>query len=338
MKNAGILLIILLLLSLGAYILFQNNQDKKKGTKSPDRNFTIESMDIVEKIIIKHVKLGPMEFSRTGKSSWLLNGKYKVNDAVFINIEKCLTDMKMLYIPSKAANKTIEESIRSNGIAVSLFEKADDKNPFKTFFIGTDTQKGEGTHMLMDGSSQPYVMHLPGLMGGLRSRFEQPMGNYRDKYLYKLTLDNIEYIKVQYPKSEASSFIIEIKSPLPTVSLLSKLNDQQNKKLNERILRQYIGQFEQLGAEELINDFPSLDSIITKIPYCIVEVKTRDGLVSKNSFFGYEDIMEGKLNARMPKDIKFLNRLFVWTEGRDFYTVQSRVFGGIFMDYKDFYR
>ena len=338
MKKVGTLLIILILLSLGAYVLFQNSQDKKKGTKSPDRNFTVESMDIVDKIVIKHAKLSPMVFTRSGKSSWILNGKYNVNDAVFINIEKCLTGMKMLYIPSKAANKSIGESITSDGIKVSLFENKDENNPFKTFFVGTDTQKGEGTHMLMEGARQPYVMHLPGLMGGLRSRFEQPLGNYRDKYLYRLPLDKIEYIEVQYPKSDVSSFLIEIKSPIPTVSKLSKITDNHNKKLNERILRQYIAQFEHLGAEELINDFPNRDSIITKVPYCVVKIKTRDGSVSENSFFGYEDIMEGKLNARMPKDIKSLNRLFVWTEEKDFYTVQSRVFGGIFLGYEDFYR
>ena len=172
MKRIGILLVTLLLLSGGAYFLYQKNKGSQKGMVTADRGFTVESMDDITNIVIKHPKLQPIQFSKNGKT-WLLNGKYLVNDAVFVNIERSLLDMKLLYVPPKAANNTVKESIGVYALEVSLYNNSDE--PFKTFYISSDTQKGDGTYMLMKGEEQAYVMHLPGRMGGLRSRFEQPM-------------------------------------------------------------------------------------------------------------------------------------------------------------------
>jgi hypothetical protein len=335
MKRIVILLLALLLLSGGAYYLYQKNSANTKGMVSADRGFTVESMDEITNIVLKHPRLQPIQFSKNGKS-WLLNGKYLVNDAVFINIEKALLDMKMLYVPPKAANATVKESIGKYAIEVSLYNNSD--QPFKTFYIGSDTQKGEGTYMLMKGEEQAYVMHLPGLMGGLRSRFEQPVKNYRDKFIFRDKPEQIESITVNYPKSESSSFKLVKDGKTVTVSPTIANVQKTDKPLNERVVNAYLSSFEMLGAEDIFDAKEGIDTLLQLVPFCVVEMKKTNGTVRKSVFYSYEDIIWKDKNSRGPKDVAQMERFYAWVDDADMFIVQRRVFGNIFLGYENFYR
>lgn len=335
MKRIGMLFFALLLLSVGAYFLYQKNSANQKGMVTADRGFAVESMDEITNIVIKHPKLQPIQFSKNGKS-WLLNAKYLVNDAVFINIEKVLLDMRLLYVPPKAANATVKESIGKYALEVSLYNNSD--QPFKTFYIGSDTQKGDGTYMLMKGEEQAYVMHLPGLMGGLRSRFEQPLKNYRDKFIFREKQDQIASITVTYPKSESSSFSLvkdgKNVTVNPTIANVQKIN----KPLNERVVNAYLSSFEMLGAEDIFDAQEGIDTLLQLVPFCIVEMKKTNGTTKKSVFFSYEDIMWQDKNSRGPRDVAQMERFYAWVDDSDMFIVQRRVFGNIFLGYENFYR
>jgi len=335
MKRIGILLLALLLLSGGAYFLYQKNKASQKGMVTADRGFSVESMDEITNIVIKHPKLQPIQFSKNGKS-WLLNGKYLVNDAVFVNIERALTGMKMLYVPPKAANNTVKESIGKYALEVSLYNNSD--KPFRTFYIASDAQKGEGTYMLMKGEEQAYVMHLPGLMGGLRSRFEQPMKNYKDKFIFRDKAEQIASITVNYPKSESSSFSLtkdgENISVQPTIANAPK----SEKPLNERVVNAYLSSFEMLGAEDIFDVKEGIDTLLQLVPFCIVEMKKVDGSIKKSVFYSYEDIKWQDKNSRGPKDVAQMERFYAWVDNTEMFIVQKRVFGSIFLGYENFFR
>jgi Domain of unknown function (DUF4340) len=335
MKRIGLLFVALLLLSGGAYFLYQKNSANQKGMVTADRGFAVESMDEITNIVIKHPKLQPIQFSKNGKS-WLLNAKYLVNDAVFINIENVLLDMRLLYVPPKAANATVKESIGKYALEVSLYNNSD--QPFKTFYIGSDTQKGDGTYMLMKGEEQAYVMHLPGLMGGLRSRFEQPLKNYRDKFIFREKQDQIASITVTYPKSESSSFSLvkdgKNVTVNPTIANVQKIN----KPLNERVVNAYLGSFELLGAEDIFDAQEGIDTLLQLVPFCIVEMKKTNGTTKKSVFYSYEDIMWQDKNSRGPKDVAQMERFYAWVDDADMFIVQKRVFGNIFLGYENFFR
>ncbi len=334
MKRLGILFLLLAVLSACAYFLIRNEKDNKKGMVTADRGFTVEAIADVQKIVIKHTKLQPLVFKREGKQ-WKVNDKYAVDAAVFVNVEKVLTGMRMLFVPSKAATPTIVESIKKSGIQVDVYEN--NSQPSRIFFIGSDTQKGDGTYMILGGSSQPYAMHLPGLGGGLRSRFEQPIENFRDKYIFKDQANDIDYVKVEYPKQNSSSFIIENKGASSSVKPLINNGLKLSIPENKRLINTYLSGFESLGAEKLMNDYPLKDSVIFKVPNCIIELKRKDGSNRVYKFFAYDDFESGNGNSRSPAEIRAQNRLFVSVDDRDFYTVQNRVFGDLFRGYQDFF-
>ncbi|MFZ1749464.1 MAG: hypothetical protein WAU01_04710 [Saprospiraceae bacterium] len=333
MKKSLILLGLLLgLLWLTYYLVYQHDAPENHLAQA-DRGFAIRSMDDVDKMVIKHTKLQPLIFEKKSHT-WILNGKYKVDPAVFVNIERVLIGIKMLYIPPAKATLNIQKSIKNSGIQVDLYKNGD--QPFKMFFIGSDTQQGDGTYMILAGTAQPYVMHLPGLAGGIRSRFEQPLNNYRDKYLYTSKINEIDYVKVEYPKQTTSSFIISNNGGTFDLNPIINAPDREKTVVDQNRLKSYLAGYEQLGAEALINQHPLKDTVISKIPNCIITLRTKEGQLSVNKYYAYDDFETQKGNSRSPSEVRNQNRLFVWSNDEDFYTVQNRVFGKIFLGYQDF--
>jgi hypothetical protein len=312
-----------------------NRKAGEKQLETADRGFTVKSMNDVNKVVIRHVKLQPLIFTR-GENNWLLNGTYDVDPGVFVNIEKVLTGMQMLYIPARNATTTILESLKSNGIQVDIYKDEDDKEPVKMFFVGTDTQKGDGTYMILGGSSQPYVMHLPGLAGGLRSRFEQPAINFRDKFIIKNVPGSITSLTMEYPGDYRSSFKISNNNGEWTIQPLLSDNSNTSSFPNQNLIASYASRFEKLGAEIFITDEPTITEVRKNLPAAILTIQNKKDVKKVYRFYGYEDITENKGYAKTPAEIRNQNRLFVEIDSSDMLTAQNRVFSRIFMGLDNF--
>lgn len=317
-----------------AVVQFNKKADEKQ-LETADRGFTVKSMNDVNKIVIRHVKLQPLVFTR-GENNWLLNGSYDVDPGVFVNIEKVLTGMQMLYIPSRNATAPLLESLKSNGIQVDIYKDEEDQEPVKMFFVGTDTQKGDGTYMILGGSSQPYVMHLPGLAGGLRSRFEQPAINFRDKFIIKNVPGSITSLTMEYPGDYRSSFKILNNNGEWVVQPLLSDNSNTSSFPNQNMISSYVSRFEKLGAEMFITDEPTITEVRKKLPAAILTIQNNKDIKKVYRFYGYEDITENKGYAKTPAEIRNQNRLFVDIDTSDMLTAQNRVFSRIFMGLDNF--
>ncbi len=334
MNSPRILLPLLVILSLATYYFVVLKEKSNSEDLTADRGFAVTDFSSVSKIVIKHVKLQPMVFTRN-KTGWLLNQSSNVDPAVFSNIQAALTGMRMLYMPPAATTSTVMKSIRQNGIQVDIYTGNSD-SPEKIFFIGTDTQKGDGTFMLLNGSDQPYVMHLPGLHGGLRSRFEQPEKNYRDKFIYQFPLKSIQYIQVKYPKHEVESFQIQVQQPLSLTPLLSATRKPAGTLLEAKLIA-YADQFASTGTEGLFNDFPLKDSLFLLVPDCIITIAQNDKTVTTDKFYSFEHFMERNGIYRTPPEIRSGNRMFILRNDKDLFLAQNKVIGPFFTGFSEFY-
>lgn len=334
MKKVLYLIALLIVLSGMALFVMKKEQAVEKGYLTADRNFQIKNMDEVTKIVIKQPKLQPIIFTKKGKG-WLLNEKYDVDPDVFINIQTVLERVSLSYVPPKQSVSHIMESIKNNGIQVDIYTQAN--KPERIYYIGSDTKDGSGTNMIMGGYTQPYVMQLPGLIGGLRSRFEQPAQNYRDKTLFKFNPSDIKTIKIEYVKDNLSSFEITNGS-LPTIKPLINLPDNPTGTPNEANLKYYINQFERIGTEGIVNNVPEKDSLIANAPNSILTITTKDNNQHVYKFYSYEHYIDGEKDPVTQKEIYAINRQYIYTPNDNtLYTAQMRVIRRIFLAYKDFF-
>lgn len=331
-KQNLILFLVLLVLGCIAGLLYMKKQREEAQLVKADRGFTVENINDVSKIVVRHVKLQPLVFTRKD-GKWKINGKYNADQAVMVHIEKVLIGVRLLYVPPVNTTPTILKSVKGNGIQVDVYE-SDEDTPKKIIHIGSDTQNGDGTFMILGGSNQPFAMHLPGLSGGLRSRFEQPLENYRDKFIFQSTVDQIKTLKLVYPKSNLHSFLIDNTIGPSVYPLMEREQEKDN--INKKLIQGYLTLFESLGAEKLMNQYPDKKRITQLIPSCSIELINKNGNTTLYQFYPYDDPENIFGPANSPGEIRQQNRLYVWVDSTDFYVVQNRVFGSIFRSYEDF--
>ncbi len=336
MKNiVGLLTLLLVLGALANYFSQQNQAKKYSSGVTEERDFAIKTLDGITNIVIKHARLQPTQFQRKG-NLWIINNKYEANEESMRNMTDILTKMQLKYTPSKATNATVKKDIENSGIKVMLY--AGEDKPFKTFYIASDNKDNDGTFMMMEGADQAFVMHLPGLAGGFRSRFEQPLAKFRDIYVYKEDQSKIKSITVQYLKSESSSFKISRVGETVKVEPLVPNTPIPTRPVNKLIANKYIGYYASLGGEALLEKYELQDTLLQQIPFATVIVDRVDGSRHKSVFYVYEEFLLGLKPSRGPADLPNIERYFMWVNNTDLYVSQNKIFRKIFLDFNDFFK
>ncbi|MBK8372891.1 MAG: DUF4340 domain-containing protein [Saprospiraceae bacterium] len=334
MQKNIILLAILMVLSAGAYFLYQKSiVNRKMSSIKEEREFTVGSPDLIHKIVLKRVNQEPLVFEKKGKNNWLLNGKYKADEVVVGYMIQVLTNAKMKSIPSRNALEYIHQAIKNRGIVVEVYDANDDV--LKKFSIGSDVQNGDATYMVMNGFEQAYAMELPALGGSLRSRFEQPLDKYRDKYIYREPVASIKSVKVEYHNDKNNSYVIEKKGGAYEITPVDKAVAKNTKSPDQNKIKTYLGFFEELGAELLYNHYEKKDSVLSLTPFCTITLVNESNEVKKYDYWDYDKIVKSTVSKERSADAIHINRFFVFTG--DLYTVQTQVFGKIFASYPAFF-
>lgn len=330
-----VLLLFLLLLSAVTWYAYRDAEQKDKISEiKEERLFTVKTKEEIRKIILTRAGRDVVSFERSG-GQWLLDKTYRADDVVVDQMLQVLTKMQMKSIPSKNATSTIKDAMMRSGIRVDLYDS--EGSNLKSFTIGSDIQSGEGTYMLLSGKDQPYVMELPGLAGGLRSRFEQPLYNYRDKFIYREGSEHIAKIEVVYPKDQASSFILSADLQGYRLTPHDPLSPVRPEAPNPGKMKTYVKYFGELGAERLYNEFTGRDTVRALTPFAEIKLTRKNGTQLNYKFWSYDAYVLKTADIRRVQEALTPERYFVETNGGDFYTVQTRVFGKIFAGYSYFF-
>ena len=228
----------------------------------------------------------------------------------------------MKYIPASAALDGIVKDLSVNGIKVELYNKADQN--FKTFYVGGMTNDERGTYFIMEGSNQPYVMHLPYWEGGVKYRFLMRPDDWKDRAIFHQKTDNIKRIAIEYPKQQGKSFQIEkdgsdyyVSSPF--------LDREEKKKIDQSKIDQYLREFVNPQAEAFKNDWPKMDSVRSILPFAIVEYENTAGDVKQVKFLPIrQEVNAERIHVR---------RYWADCSWGDLLMVQHPVFQKVFLSY-----
>lgn len=329
-KNTLLLLVAFLGLG-GATYYFMSNKNPNSTLTGSDKEFTVPENQIY-KIFIADRKNNRITLTRQGHSKdWLVNNKFPANKGVLEHTMEVLTKVAVKYMPPRASIENAAKDLAVNGLKVEVYGQND--VPLKKFYIGGTTIDGHGTYMIMEGSEQPYVMHLPSFVGEIRPRFSLDEEAWRDKTVFSEDPDHIKQIEVEYPQNKASSFKItkgvlnyEV---LPFHSAMPRIN----KPLRNGIARSYFTNYEKVIAEGLDNKNTARDSITKLVPFAVISVQNDKG---ENNMVRVFPIFE-KDPLGIPLTTKKPERYFAETNKGDFFLVQDVVFRKLFFDYKTFF-
>lgn len=273
-KSNRILLIALLVLAGAAALIYFSGKDKLSTLKSWDREFAVEEVNDIQKIFLADRKGNRTTLERAG-DGWLYNGKYPANPNVMKNLLEAVTRVELQFIPPASATQPMVEDLASDGIKVEVYGKND--KLLKAYYVGGTTPDERGTFMIMEGSEQPYVTQIPNMVGGLRVRYAVKGDQWRDKTVFRMSPEEISYVSIEYPKLKNRSFILEKKGDAYEVKPFYSTTPVVDRPYKKGSAESYLTGFQGIIAEAFENDNPLRDTIVQRLPFAVITVKTDDG-------------------------------------------------------------
>ncbi len=270
MKN-WILLIILLGLAIAAYFVVQ--RDSGSSISVEDRQFAVEDASSIHKIFIADRSGESTTLERDG-DGWIYNNEYPARPGAVENLMEVLTGVELKFIPPKAALNSIVKDLSVNGIKVELYNAADQK--IRVYYVGGMTNDERGTYYIMEGSDQPYCMHLPQMEGGLKYRYLMLGDEWKDRRVFLAEAEDLTRVAIEYPKQQGKSFEL-IKEGGDYFVSSPFLDREQPIKTNRSKAEVYFNDLVTPVAEAFKNDVVKQDSIKATLPFAIVEFETNDG-------------------------------------------------------------
>jgi hypothetical protein len=335
-KNKYIILLTVILAVISVILILNNSKSTIKA------DFTVEDVSTITKIFMSDKLNNSITLSKIDDQNWLLNNKYPARTDGIEMLLETFSQMKVREPVSIAGRNNVIKWLAASSVKVEIYQQKYRINLFnkiklfphekltKVFYVGGETQDNRGTFMLIEGSSEPFVVYIPGFRGFLSPRFNARETEWRKHTIFDLKIAEISSVRVEYPNAQDSSFEITRNNKIFEVK---KLKD--NKLIvpyDTMKVLDYMSGFTNINFEAFRNNMGKkvIDSITSQTPMAIITVKDISG--KANKIYTYPKLAEpGSIDEFTGKELIFDRDRFygLVNEGKDFVLLQYFVFDAI---------
>jgi hypothetical protein len=203
MKKNIIGLVLLILLGSAAYIAYKQ---RGKGTLKPAlHDFAVADTAAVTKVFLADKYGRNVLLERKGEKVWELNGRFKARKDLMDVLLKTIARVEMKAPVAGSAHDNIVKLMAGKSIRTEIY-KGD--KLVKTYYVGDATGDNMGTYMLIEGSSTPFICHIPGFYGYLTARYVTDEATWRDTEIFANRLTQIKELAIDYFEHPDKSFRI----------------------------------------------------------------------------------------------------------------------------------
>lgn len=329
-KRTLILTALFILLAVAAWLAIRFQKKNAAGSaNSWDMEFAVKDPAQVYKIFFADKKGNTTTLERR-EGYWLYNGKYRARQTGVELILNTVSHLNVLFVPTHAAVPNMVKSLAAEGIKVELYDK--NNNKIKTIYVGGVTQDERGTYAMLEGSNQPYVVHIPSMVGSIRPHFTFGDHNWRDKSVFQEKPEEITTISVEYPQQRNESFkIVKVSDATYAVQPFYSTTQPNPRPQRKGLAEGYLLMYESLGAEAFESENPLRDSVLNLVPFAVVTVENKTGIKKQARFWPVETLYQPANNE------PYIYHYFTDVNGQDFMLTQHHVFGKIFRGYSSFF-
>ncbi|MFK7773601.1 MAG: DUF4340 domain-containing protein [Saprospiraceae bacterium] len=275
MKRTLILLVLFLVLGTGAYYLMKNQDNSSTTSWNEAGDFAVENVDDIYKIFIADRQDYRVLLERKN-GYWSYNKKFKAKKTQIDDLLNTIKGVRMKYTTPRVAEDNMRKNLATSGVKVEIYDKNDNK--MKVYYVGGSTGNSLGTYFIMEGSTEPYVMHIPSFQGMLKGKFLKQDDDWKDLMMFGEQVEEIQSVSVDYPKQKSKSFKIERKSEggFDVKPFYEGTPEIEKTVLNAAVEKYLIG-YGVMMAEAFENKNPHRDSIITTLPFVTISLTDTKG-------------------------------------------------------------
>jgi hypothetical protein len=338
-KNKKFIIAVIVLAILAIALFLTNSKTTFKRELS---DFAIDDTSNVTKIFMSDKNNNSLTLTRIKPGKWLVDNKYPGSKA---NIDLLLGTMLRLQVKEtvpKPAMENIIKDMATFSVKVEIYQWKYRINLFgmlklfpheklsKVYFVGGPIQSNQGSYMIMEHSTVPFVVFLQGLRGFVTPIYSPIEKYWRDYTIFKKMIQQIESVKVEFPSDPQNSFEIKNDANLH-IKFISIANDQPILVFDTLKVMNFLAAFRNINFEALLNDMDEhrKDSILATTPYCIISLTDTSHYTNTIKTFrkGAAPGEVNELGNPAPFD---LDRLYALVnDSRDFTLIQYFVFDKI---------
>jgi hypothetical protein len=273
-KNLKILLI-LVAVAAAAYFVISR---KPWTTLKPElKDFAIKDTASVTRFFLADKRGNSVQVAKNENGVWMVNNMYKADVAKVNLLLATMHDVTVRNPISENEFNTVIASLATDGVKAEFY-KGD--KIIKTIYVGSASADQAGTFMLVEGSSAPFVTHIEGFVGYLSPRFYTYPIKWKDKEVFDMGPEDISLISVGYGDNE--SFVIDNENSLHPV-LKSVTPEVKEVATDLNFVKYYVAGFDNLFFEGYDETMPAAkaDSIRQSDPFCVIEVRKKDGSTTR---------------------------------------------------------
>ena len=191
---------------------------RKSGTLSAsEKNFAVKDTASITKIFLVDSYEAQTLLERT-EQGWIVNGKYEIVKDNIDDLLSCIYNLVVKDIVAKSARNNINKRMATGSTKVEIYYsdylikagkfKLFKLNKKKVYYIGDATMDNMGSYAIMEGSSIPCVVYLPGFRGFVTPKYSPREDSWRSHNIVRLKMSKIQEIKSMDLLEPANSFTI----------------------------------------------------------------------------------------------------------------------------------
>ncbi len=337
MKTNRYIIISVIILTAIALVLVLSRSETTFRKDSAD--FAVDDSATVTRIFMSDKNNNSVTLNRLGPGNWQVNNQYPASK---FNVEMLLQTMSELMVKNpvaKAAQNNVIRELAVNSVKVEIYQKAYRIDLFgqirwfphekltKVYYVGGATSSNQGTFMLMENASTPFVTYLPGLRGFVSPRYSPLSKYWRDYTVFKKTIPEIVKVRVEVPGTPDFSYEVT-NNRNNTYTLVSLKDNKQIFDYDTLRMLNFLSGFRNLNYEALLNDIDKhkIDSVVNSQPFIVITLTDTSGATRTMKTY-HKQGPEGQADPQgnpLPYD---LDRLYATVNGdKDFVVIQYFVF------------
>jgi hypothetical protein len=262
-----------------AFVLFKNSGFKNENTSSI--KVSVDSSTLNK--ITLHYDSQTTVLTK-GRRSWMVNGKYKTRSNLLQLMMIGLSKAEVKRPVAEENKKKVRELLKQKGISIKA--EGDDWN--KSFLLASNDNDANSSYYMEEGSSEPYVIFVPGFSGDMANLFKMDEAAWRSRELFISTPVSLQKITISYPAFKESNVSIQWNAN-KTFNIAGVKNADSSKVIT------YLAQFEQVNVDQYV--YKNKENILTTLrknaPQAIIDVSDLDP-AGNHTLTIYEESKEPK--------------------------------------------